>query len=316
MLSSKRSERSRARSLGFQATVNLDRPRSSSASLACKAPSARRTAASSAAAACSASASSRCRLSSCSAQLPPARARSTLRRRPSRSISRAALPFKVDVAVLGLDPQLLLGVLALLGPAQLLLARRPRSAARGSRRLLGLDELGRSARSRPRPRAGAAGGSTRGPRASAPSPRRPPRAGSAPASPDSTARRARRSASRSPSLPRPRPSGPSPRTAHPSRRAARRLTSLCHHDDRKLRRPPDGPGGTCDGAVGRRRGRRKLSFRGAARAAPRPRAPRRLPGRRGPACASTAACGADTTWRPATAGSQTILSLFRFTGAS
>ena len=53
-----------------------------------------------------------------------------LRRRPSRSVSSAALAFELDAAVLGLDAQLLLGVLALLGAPQLLLGRCAAIAAR------------------------------------------------------------------------------------------------------------------------------------------------------------------------------------------
>src|SRR5271156_2273064 len=50
-----------------------------------------------------------------------------------------ALAFEVDAAILGRDPQLLLGVLALLGPAQLLFDR---GGAIAGRRLLGFDQLG------------------------------------------------------------------------------------------------------------------------------------------------------------------------------
>ena len=182
---------------------------------------------------------------------------------------RARLAFDLDAAVFGLDAQALLGVLALGGALQLAARagdepahRAPRRRAR-SRRSFGVGDR-RSAGSPARPRAGAAAGSRRVSRASAPSPRRPPRAASARARPiRPRVARGVRPADR----PRCGARGPSSRAATRAV-AARRLVALGDHDDRKLRRQPDGSRRRSRrGQLSARRRRARLARRSAASAA-------------------------------------------------
>ena len=142
--------------------------------------------------------SSRCTRSSCPASSRALRSLAP-RRRLNRSISVAALAFEIGQPILRLDAQLLLGVLALLGAPQLMLVRGSSDRRRG---LLALEQLRlrrrSSSASRRRCCRLATCASSVCTVASAASARRM-RA----VSPDSAARRARRSASRSPSPARP-----------------------------------------------------------------------------------------------------------------